>query len=142
MSAEARELNQHIDWLKDQLDWLGHIEDKLDEIKGDVGSTHNRLDDIESAVDGHTNKLNELVQAVNSNTNKLNEVVVAVNSHADALRKLADALRPAAPSPPPSDFAATFNETTAAFMRPLRPKRQKFKPKVVKNNEPDKPGAA
>jgi len=123
VSNEVRELKEHICWLEDQLDRSGNIEDQ-------IALVSERLGDIEA-----------LSKGVGDICGILKEQVDVQRQLRDAFLKLVDALTPKSPLPPPSPFDIFDKLAEAeAARRAKRPKRQKFKPKVVKNDQPD--GAA
>jgi septation ring formation regulator EzrA len=149
MSNEVCELKEHVRVLEDRLDWFGNIEDQLGEIRDDIAGVYNslnninigevvdKLNEVVSAQNNVADKLNKVIDALNmlnsaqnNVTGKLNEVVRALNN------SLGAAKQPAAPPP----FPEVFNDMM--LKHPKHPKRQKFKPKVVKNDQPDGPDAA
>lgn len=129
MSNEVRELKQHINWLQDQLEDHASIDD-LTQISDLLGDTNESVDALWKSVEGLCDIQRQFCDA----QRQFCETQVLL---LDAFRKLLDVLTPKnPPAPPPSIFDEVFNDL------PKRAKRQKFKPKVVKNDQPDEPGAA
>jgi hypothetical protein len=145
MSNEARELNQHIDWLKDQLDYCNSIETQLDEIKDDVDQISHDVSSLWNSVEGLCGILKDQIAAQKQLADAFLEQSAGQRRMADAFLKLVDVLaanRPAAPSPAPPAFNAMFDEMAKQTRPSGRTTRQKFKPKIVNNDEADKPKGA
>jgi hypothetical protein len=121
--SNERELKQHVRWLEDQLDRSVNIEGQLDEIS----NAHDRLDEM-------GNILKDTVGVLKKQSYILKELVAALQGIGSAIKE-GVAKQSAAPVMQ-SVFDQLLNDLTK------RPKRQKFKPKVVNSDQPDEPGAA
>jgi methyl-accepting chemotaxis protein len=126
MSNEVRELKEHVRWLEDQQEWDNGIHASLNEIQDDVGNVHERLDKIYDVLESMRCVINQQSDAIKELTAGFNAIVRVINAQS----------QPAKPS-----FEQVSNGQPKQD-RPKHPKRQKFKPAVVKNDQPDPPGAA
>jgi ABC-type transporter Mla subunit MlaD len=126
MSDTNRELKEHARWLEDELGSLNNIEDRLDNIDGALDAVLENLDAMSKTVVG-------ICDSLRNQCAIQQEMIDTQRQLTQAVLKLADALAPkSAPEPMASVFNEIFKETA-----PRRPKRQRFKPKVVTDNDPD-----
>lgn len=122
MTAELKELRQHVRWLEDERLDAGAVEKHLDEIDDRLNEIHERLD-----------KTND----------GLKTLADAFNGIADALKMIADglnALAPKSPPPPPPPMGDILNEffkpTNGRKDRPAKPKPRKTKLSIVPSETP------
>lgn len=127
MSNEVRELKEHIRLLEDEAGSLDHIEEQLDAIQDALGKVGNSLSGMCDMF--------ERVCVVLKDQNDAQKILVEALQGIGSAIKEAAAKQSAAPAMP-SVFDQLLNDLTK------RPKRQKFKPKVVDSDEPEPQPAA
>ena len=95
-------------------------------------------DNIYEAIDHNANILKGACDAINAHADILKKLLEAWNDLGDRFNSCGNAIREAtaaqATKPPPI-FDEFFNDLLPKPVK--RPKRQNFKPKVVKNDQPD-----
>jgi ABC-type nitrate/sulfonate/bicarbonate transport system substrate-binding protein len=125
MTAELKELRQHVRWLEDEVSNATAVDDALDKIEI-------CLEAINDTLEKHANELEQLVDAINRAGD-------FINRNSDVLQKLVEVL--ATPKPQPSMGDAVFKPSEPK-QRAAKPKPRKPKLSVVSKDSDDGPGAA
>jgi hypothetical protein len=123
---EARELKEHIRWLEDNAE--------------DIDALRDAIADMDEHVAALGDGIRGICELMGQQNNILKEQCDVQRQLRDAFLKLVDVFTPK--SPPSSSSTSPFGEMLKEAIRPKHPKRQKFKPTVVKDDPPDDGPAA